>query len=288
MTENTCCQSLSAAIFKKCLGCVLNFSNKKEELTFSPLHTLFCELFNYTPKNPFNESALDILLPKYIEFGINIDFLTGDNSSILFNLDHTLVYTREREKCTTILRILIKYFKNKLNLNSYTTATPLHFAVSAGCFECAKLLLDNDADVNINNPNGCEIFYTALCCKDQRIAAYILKNANSFNFKMAEKYNYVPVFWLAVQYANLETMRALPSEHIRKYINSKHSCTLLMMAISIYKFYGNDVSFECIKYLLECGADPNMKDDDGKTAIEHASNVELIELLQNWQGLPSY
>ena len=66
------------------------------------------------------------------------------------------------------------------------------------------------------------------------------------------------------------------SENVNKIINKNNNCTVLHYAIS-----SPSPSDDIIKYLLDCGADPKIKQNKGKDCYELASNQYLKFLLDH-------
>lgn len=125
--------------------------------------------------------------------------------------------------------------------------TALHVAVQHGNLEIVRFLLDNGAKVNIKD-------------KAKRLpTAMVFDSFEDDEAKMRE------------------IIRLLVSKgadiNVRDDGDSKQ--TLLMKA-------AEDDSVEAVKFFLELGANPNLKDEDGETAMQKTDSDEIKQLLKRY------
>lgn len=177
--------------------------------------------------------------------------------------------------------------------------TPLMYTSYLGNYEIAKYLIeDKKADVNAENEYG----WTALkYASDEgrlEIVKYLVENGASVDAevltitKNLEIFEYLleqgnlninSVGYLgmtalssaSIEYGNLEMIKYLLEKGADINVKNEDGSTALMTA----SMYGN---LEIIKYLIENGADINAKDNDDSTALIYASkwgNLETVEYL---------
>lgn len=177
--------------------------------------------------------------------------------------------------------------------------TPLMYASYLGNYEIVRYLVEEKkADINIENEYG----WTALkYASDEgrlEIVKYLVENGASVDAevltitKNLEVFEYLleqgnlninSVGYLgmtalslaSIEYGNLEMIKYLLEKGADINVKNEDGSTALMTA----SMYGN---LEIIKYLIENGADINAKDNDGSTALIYASkwgNLETVEYL---------
>lgn len=177
--------------------------------------------------------------------------------------------------------------------------TPLMYASYLGNYEIARYLVEEKkADINAENEYG----WTALkYASDEgrlEIVKYLVENGASVDAevltitKNLEIFEYLlergnlninSVGYLgmtalslaSIEYENLEMIKYLLEKGADINVKNEDGSTALMTA----SMYGN---LEIIKYLIENGADINSKDNDDSTALIYASkwgNLETVEYL---------
>lgn len=153
------------------------------------------------------------------------------------------------EGCTKRLELLLKYSstENFLNEKNCLGDSPLSHAIDAECSSCIEILIANGVELS-----------------------------DSFLHKVAQN-------------CDIHTIKKLPSDYLIANINKKDKLgwTPLMHAIANYEHYEPDYAIECIKFLLECGASLNEKDNRGHEATDFTNDESLKQFLQEWQDLPS-
>lgn len=143
--------------------------------------------------------------------------------------------------------VVKKYIATKKNVNIKDKSngkTMLHVAAQSGNFELVKLLIDAGAKVNAKDAEG----RTPLLMvggDDEENALKIFKFliAKGADVNVRDKDNY--------------------------------GMTLLMMAC-------DDDNLEGVKFFLSAGANPNLKDDDGETAMMKTTSEEIKKLLKKY------
>jgi len=123
--------------------------------------------------------------------------------------------------------------------------------------------------INLNSQN--EVFEIARHGCTEDLQDILKTNPEVINFK--NKSGYTPLI-LASYHGNVE-VAALLAKHVREINVNSDSGTALMAAV-----FKNDI--EIAKMLLDLGADPNIADPNGTTALHYAtrfSNIDLIKLL---------
>lgn len=177
--------------------------------------------------------------------------------------------------------------------------TPLMYASYLGNYEIARYLVEEKkADINAENEYG----WTALkYASDEgrlEIVKYLVENGASVDAEVLtitknleifeyllerENLNINSVGYLgmtalslaSIEYENLEMIKYLLEKGADINVKNEDGSTALMTA----SMYGN---LEIIKYLIENGADINSKDNDDSTALIYASkwgNLETVEYL---------
>jgi len=137
--------------------------------------------------------------------------------------------------------------------------TPLHYASNV---EVAELLLKHGADPNAQDNEGNTPLHVAVREGDLDMVELLIKYANP-NIKNNKGL-------LPIHYAkNCQIMTKLLQ--ITKDLNIRDATLLHNAAKNGCK--------EVAKFLLDNGADPNVRDDEGRTPLHYASNVEVAELL---------
>lgn len=149
-------------------------------------------------------------------------------------------------------------------------------------FEIVKMLVDYGCDVNLHASDKSVIEKMAGLMAGgndnpllPEIIVYLLDNGAT------EGTDYLLHF--AARNGNVELARLLieqydydPDEILFKGQNS------VVASVYYSKFIERPVTVEMVQMLVEHGADPNLKDDDGKTALDYAVDygyMDIVELL---------
>lgn len=227
------------------------------------------------------------ILNLLLDYGVKVDVTTPWN------------YTALMAACNNgnrkIVDLLLKYNAdvNQSDLPSDSWAdgpsnSPLSYAAGSGDFEIVKILIEKDADVNSGNVIITKPVGGAL--KYPQILDFLLKNGADPNFVNSE---YYLKFWNLYSFLNeasskgyIEAVKLLLQygadinfiAHIRTPNDRKsYDGSSLILAVSSGH---NDI----VEILLKKGADKNLKNSKGKTALDIAKengNDDLINLLKN-------
>lgn len=159
--------------------------------------------------------------------------------------------------------------------SAFEGRTALHNAANSGSLECLKLLLLSGADANsvddeMRTPLHDAVRSNHLDCLKELIAQGANVNAET-------KYGVTPLHFAACN-SKLEYIQELIAHdadvNAQSFISGD---TALHRAVS----WGN---VDCVKYLIEFGADPELTNNEGETALAMAMRMNItmcIECLQN-------
>lgn len=164
---------------------------------------------------------------------------------------------------------LLFTMKSAVDPQTIDLQTPLHKAVGNSQEQAVRLLIDNGADVNIQSNFGPPIFSAAGVGNNSMIQILIDKGANV----LATDKRGGTALNAAIDGVRFEsTIRFLLQKGVSPNGKSKKGPALLSSA--------NDANVSLL--LLRNGADPNIADEAGNTALHAAiqsNNMELIEAL---------
>lgn len=143
---------------------------------------------------------------------------------------------------------------------------------------------DNDAvkksilsgfDVNSKDKNYRTALHIAVENENLELVRFLIERGAKVNAK--NKDNLTPIMMLEESFGNddkniLEILRLLISKDADVNLQNGSKETLLMWACF-------DEDIEAVKILLAAGANPNLKDEDGKTALQNTDSDEIKRLL---------
>lgn len=160
------------------------------------------------------------------------------------------------------------------NLQNSLGDTALIYAGKKGNMDIIKLLLEHGADSNITNNNGKNSLFGAAGFGHIKVVKLLLdKGANA---KAKTKENYTTLMSAELH----PKIIALLIKH-NPDINAKfYGDTVLIRSTS-------QGTYETVKILLENNAEINIKDEKGRTALDHANmrrDKKLIELIKKHGG----
>lgn len=158
--------------------------------------------------------------------------------------------------------------------------TPLLIATHNNYIEAAKLLIDEGADINIQDQIHDSPYLYAGAQGKTEILAYMLENAEP-DQTVVNRYGgnaLIP----AAEKGHLENVRLLLSDG-RVDIDHQNDFgyTALIEAVALSD--GSKVYQEIVKVLLNYKADQSLRDNSGNTALDYAHErgfKEMIELLE--------
>lgn len=167
--------------------------------------------------------------------------------------------------------------------------TPFHYAITRNHAECVKLLLKHASkhsiklDTNAADSKGNTILHKCILKRSPEMMKTVVENFDNIDFSAKDSDGdtalhlaVIPTF-VALETSYLEVMlnKKLPKEILNT--QNKRKYTPLLSA-------ANNGFFDCVKLLLEHGADPNICDDDGNSALLFAvmrDHVEVAKLLMD-------
>lgn len=175
-------------------------------------------------------------------------------------------------------------------IDPYIGSTPLLMALSSGAvsesrFDIAVLLVEHGADINAVTKNrpGDSVISKSVLIRDSDSTIIKQRGYQLFDYLFANcqltNINWVSVLMDSAYFGNINAVNKLINSGIVD-INSTNSLgqtALINATLSKSK--------AMVSFLLEKGADKSIKDDEGKTAYDHAiesSNLEIVKLLKDW------
>lgn len=149
--------------------------------------------------------------------------------------------------------------------------TPLHAAVWGGWLDAVILLTGKGADINFRDPvhNSSPIGWAAFLQKEE-IRTYLLADPSRLDLDNA------------VEFAQLALARALIARHPGQ-VNG-HAGRGSPLRIAAFRGFT-----EIVSLLLESGADPNLPNNEGSTALDYAraqGHTDIVEILLHHGGKP--
>lgn len=175
---------------------------------------------------------------------------------------------------------LVKYFViNGANINAIhiNNGTPLMIATEEGYFEIIKFLVNNGANINLKNANGYSLVHNIPISENIEILKYFI-NLN-ININDTANDSWTIMITAAGDNKNLNYFKYLVDTlHLNIFDKTNWGYSVFLASIS-------NKSKEITKYLLEHGASPNDKDENGQTALMYAAesneNDIVLLLLEN-------
>lgn len=183
------------------------------------------------------------------------------------------------QKDTDLVEEILKTNDYDINEKDTEGNTPLNLAVHANEITIAKLLIDHQANINIQNTmNDSSYLYAAAQGKTE-ILAYMLENATP-DLTIHNRYGGNGLIPAAEKghIENVKLLLAAKQEPINFQNNSGY--TALIEAVALRD--GSKLYQDIIKLLLENGADQHIRDNSGRTALDYANQngyEEMKEIL---------
>lgn len=151
-----------------------------------------------------------------------------------------------------------------------TGNTPLIYAVMINDKKMVKMLLDAKADPNYYSDEFELPLDFSLDLTDNSITELLLEYKADIN-KYPE--DGIPHIWHAVNSGKDINRVKFLRKHGAHIDDMYDGTTPLTQCITKCTYKNYDCNLSIIKYLLENGADPNKKDEDGWTPLHHALNI---------------
>ena len=192
--------------------------------------------------NGFNESRQTIQIKESVEPNIEITLTVGSfTGEVAFDWSEIPLFRAiAQDDNDTVKQIIEKGFA--ANTKDESGETALHVAVQQGNMEIVRSLLDKGAKVKVKD-------------KAKRTPLAMLFDS----FEDDEK-------------INREILRLLVSKGANINVRDEDSQTFLMLA-------SEDGDLEKVRFLLDSGAKPNLKNDKGETAFDKTDSEEIKRLL---------
>ena len=189
---------------------------------------------------------------------------------------HLAAKHRVREAAKVLLESGVN--PNKINGKG---ATPIFFAAFNGDMDMIDLLVKHGADVNARMPDGRAPIDMALEREWQNTVAHLIANGAEFD---KDDWRIGPVMYTQLINGNYKNAGIIIKREAA-LANTRDSggCTYLHI-------FANRRDVNTVKFLLEMGADPNLKDESGFTPCDIAmmgNEKEMVALFQKFSGKPS-
>ncbi|WP_338966784.1 ankyrin repeat domain-containing protein [Spiroplasma endosymbiont of Lonchoptera lutea] len=195
---------------------------------------------------------------------IKFNFFNKGNGVIL-----SISINKNNLELTKLLIILNN--KNSEMINDFLMDwSPLQYAIFHGNLDIVKLLLENGANINLQNNNGNNALITAVENGHTDIVKLLLKNGADINHQ--NKFGITPLI-TAATYGELDIMKLLLEKGANINHQNKFGITPLITAASHDKL-------EIVKLLLENGATINLTDKNGNTALITAATYGKLDIVK--------
>ena len=210
----------------------------------------------------------------------NVPIPQKSNSNIDFTVEQALLNTVKDNNIKEVFHILRN---NHIDFNSsfFQYDHPLFIAIEREDIDMVKLLIENGADLNNSSlsygTSPLNAFCFAVNYDCQEIVEYMLTKNPSEDL----------IFDALVIGANQSNQIYKMLLNLISDVNKKSrycGMTLLMGALSWSQNFSEsiEVSLERIKMLLDKGANPYIKDNNGKNAFNYTKDPDIINLMYKY------
>ena len=239
---------------------------KINELVFPPLEEL---MKNFLPRNIIMLHALvqeckpETIRRMIIETGVNIDAEDNDG---LTALHHAVIAKRPLE----VVKLLLEFKANVNTRDKKAGLTPIVYAIQSNQTEIVKLLLSKKAILRFSG------WSKDLALEDLETKYHCDKELIKLLRQHADNEFFPTIVYVANVKKTVEDWLSERPHVIINHINSNNE-SALMAATQASKE-------ETVKFLLLKGADINLKNANGKTALDIAKqlgNETIIKLLMD-------
>jgi ankyrin repeat protein len=158
--------------------------------------------------------------------------------------------------------------------------TPLHAAASKGHIECCRILLKHGGEVNIQSSQGTTPVYHA--AQSGFLDVVKLLHERGANLNLGAPDGWRPLH-IACSRKHFEVIQYLTSQHVELdpiCKASKGYTPLHMLVMS------KSPHLDAIKHMLRIGANPNVKNTNGMTALHLAAYMNRAEVAEVLVGVP--
>ncbi|XP_071164032.1 uncharacterized protein [Mytilus edulis] len=245
----------------------------------SPLHISAKHNFTKIIELLLKEGADPNLSTNHIESPLYIASLNGKSEAVEFLIQHEAdpnkcgkdgrspLCKAAWNGCKKAVEILLKYKADPNKISEYSES-PLYKAARCGHLDIVVMLIENGANVDQSCKDGRTPLYKAAWQDKHEIVQVLLKNGANPN--LWSKYFGTPLYRASKEGHTKTVKLLLQSRHTGVNLQSKDGETALFAAS---KFGYQDI----IKMLVAKGADLNIKNDDDKTPMDAALEMEQSE-----------
>lgn len=170
-------------------------------------------------------------------------------------------------------------FGKEVNEEDENGLTSLHYAVAKGNHETISLLVANGADVNAGiEKNDITPLYAAMLGSEDIIELLLDLGADPYALiPLAGGVSASPL-----TYASYSSQEAIVRLFVKRGVDVNFQTPQGFTALHVMAILGK---FDMVKLLLELGADVTLKDKDGLTAYDYATNyLEIADFLKPKSG----
>jgi ankyrin repeat protein len=206
---------------------------------------------------------LELLLKR----NIRLDILDTDGRTILYS---TIKYNY-----IDLLELLLKYNSELIGISIVDIKdkigfTTLHYCVILNNYDCLKLLIKYNANPLIKDNNGYNTLHLSLHYDNNKILKYLIEIVK-LNFLTN---NHETLLQLACVYKNIEIINLLLQKQIDlNNQENEYGLSIIHQSIALNQPSITDK-------IIKNGADINLQDFYGNTALMYAINDKLIECIQ--------
>ena len=158
----------------------------------------------------------------------------------------------------------------QVNLQDSHGMSPLMFASQDGHYEIAKLLLKKGAQVDLEDINGKSALNFACDMKQYEMAEILLESGA--HVKLEDQSTRLEMLWFACEGGNLQILRLILGKYpwVNKFSESGRSPLMFASERGFCEMAG---------LLLDMGAQVDLQNSDGMSALMFSSNQEVAKLM---------
>lgn len=157
-----------------------------------------------------------------------------------------------------------------INYAGVYKTTPLMLCVKKGFIQFTKRLIDDNADLNYTDKNGCTAIFGAAINGHPSILSTLMKNGANPDIQN----NIGRTALCHITQASEVTLSNILKDTIHQHDKNKDSSERIHPSVR------HDNQIACLKVLLAEGADPTIPDDYGKTPVDYASSPDIQKLIE--------
>ncbi|GFY46941.1 ankyrin repeat domain-containing protein 16 [Trichonephila inaurata madagascariensis] len=179
----------------------------------------------------------------------------------------TAFHIASREGNPEIIKCLLDFNSSVWKTKSKNGRTPLHTAALHGHLDIVKIFIENtNYDINVKDSCGITPIMDAVSGNHNHVVKFFIENGSSLKEEDKLGRN---VLHIAAEAGNLECIRWL----VKTYYMSLDSQTL--QGLSPLHFACKENNIDTFNLLLKLGANCDLKDKRGRSALEYASIKEI-------------